>query len=194
MQETEKQSPPTPSTKSSESVEVPSHLIELLSNALQVANQKQNISVSIAGTETGFKAFKGTYDTLRSKANDDPDLARVYHALISMMDRSRGSEFSQQQATVLVKDILNLIEEFDDIAASRQAQFTMLILISIKTSHIEAKEFDQRRNNNRSNHRNDFKSNWKHRNNNPSNNNNNSNQSTDSKDPKVIAALKALGR
>lgn len=165
-------------------------IMEKLSQTLEIVanNTNKNIVIKTGGTELGFKAFKAVYDELRDKANDQPDMARVYHELIRFMDRSRGTDFGMNYATTLTKDILALINEFPEVAHSQSGAFTVLIIISSLTARLDAQI------NSFSNHR---SGNGKHKNNRnnghgrsgrfASNDKNN-----EKNDPKIVEAIKKL--
>lgn len=163
-----------------------SSIFEKLSQTLEIVanNSQKQIIIKTGGTELGFKAFKATYDQLRELANEEPQLSRVYHEMIRLMDRSRGSEFGMNFATTFSKDILSLVAEFPEEANTSLGSFTVLVIISSITARLDAQL-------NTSNN----KGGGKHKNNNRNNAQGRKFANNDKNvtgDPKVIEAMKKL--
>lgn len=187
-QSTDVPSSPSPISQSSTNTDLANIISTVIQQTLANAPKPQiNLST---GTDTGFTAFKGLYDAIKVRANEEPGQARALHALISLMDRSRSSAFNMNLAASYAKETLNLLDEFEDIAADSYVQFTLLLSIASRCAHIEAsssadhnrKSFSSKRfNRNASNQESDnrqFATNDKKK----------------SMDQKTINAMKALGQ
>lgn len=118
-----------------------------------ILNASKMIKVDISGTQIqqGLEGFKQTYNKLKSKQEEWPELkeAGMLSVLGQYMDRASGLEYEQTQAKCFVEKMMHRVndEEWND--KSSEAQFIMTacleMILDFNAAKAEAAKITRRK-------------------------------------------------